>query len=43
MYKKDLLYPMESKDVLGSKDVSAHYPSIDIDVAAEEAKLEIEI
>ena len=28
--------------VVGSKDVSAHYPNIDIDVAAEEVKKEIE-
>ena len=28
--------------VIGSKDVSAHYPSIDIEVAAHEVKLEVE-
>ena len=35
-------YQLAGGLVVGSKDVSAHYPSIDIDVAAEEAKLEIE-
>ena len=30
------------KLVVGSKDVKAHYPEMDIEVAAEEAKLEIE-
>ena len=28
--------------VVGSKDVECHYPNIDIDVAAEQAKLEVE-
>ena len=28
--------------IVGSKDVKAHYPEIDIDVAAEEVKIEIE-
>ena len=28
--------------IVGSKDVSAHYPNIDIEVAAEEVKLEVE-
>ena len=28
--------------IIGSKDVKCHYPSIDIDVVAEEAKLEVE-
>ena len=28
--------------VVGSKEVEAHYPELDVEVAAEEAKLEIE-
>ena len=28
--------------IVGSKDVEAHYPEMDIEVASEEAKLEIE-
>ena len=30
------------KLIIGSKDVKAHYPEMDVDVAAEEAKIEIE-
>ena len=35
-------FQMDGNLVVGSKDVSAHYPSIDIEVAAKELKLEVE-
>ena len=35
-------FQLDGNLVVGSKDVSAHYPSIDIEVAAKELKLEVE-
>ena len=35
-------FQLDGSLVVGSKDVSAHYPNIDIDVVAEEVKQEIE-
>ena len=35
-------FQQEGALIVGSKDVDAHYPNIDVEVAAEEMKLEIE-